>query len=489
MLCLDDFASEGDRQGPKLYHVRSERDQARYDDDLAAVNVDMINDLSRRMRQAYPNVKLYVVLPYYWIPRGSYQEGGEAYLRKVGEGIDPQVRIVWTGPVVRSKTITSGNLARYQGLVGQKIMLWDNTLYAYHTPPHFFLDPWVTVYPDDFAQASSGEVHLNAGSGEAYKAGLFAAADRLWNPAAYDPERSMRNGLAAVIGPEACDAAFAFRDRYYQMYDHYSTALGPADRLLALLEQMTARPFDQEDLAELRGILDDMKRLRAQIADLTRNEAFVAQVDGYLEQQLGYEAVLEKLEALPPVTEAEGGNIVANPGAEEAQYGRLAEWGLYIGAGVATLTRDEAQAHSGEASALLQATEWYPLSEGPWINVAAVASGSGGFTADKAPELLPFTKYYFRCWMKGDMPKVGVALVCWAEGGDRNDRRDSIGGVEAVELTDEWQLVEGSFVTPADAARGAVKIGPAALQKDGAALGRVWIDDVYLGRSKPEHQE
>ncbi len=322
-------------------------------------------------------------------------------------------------------------------------MLWDNTLYAYHNPPHFFLDPWITEYPQDFAEASSGEVHLNAGSGEAYKAGLFAAADRLWNPETYDPERAMRNGLAAVIGPKAVDAALDFRDLYYEMYDHYSTALGPAKKLLALLETMEARPLDDDDLAELRGILD----------------------------------------RLP---EAKGGNVLANPGAEEGEQTPVG-WRTYTGAGEATLTRDESEVHSGQASGLLEATEWYQMPKGPWINVAAVISGSNGFTAGDAPEIMPFTKYHFRCWMKGDLPKVSVILQCWAEGGAAGDRRGAIGGLkETIKLTDEWQLIETSFITPADAARAAVKIGPAAYQEEGAALGKVWIDDVYLGRGKPE---
>ncbi len=486
MLCLDDFASKPDREGPKLYHVMSERDREKYGDDLGAVDVDMINDLNRRLKQAYPKVKLYVVPPYYWIPHGSYQEGGEAYLRTLGKGIDPDVRIVWTGPRVRSTVITSEHLAYYQELVRQKVMLWDNTLYAYHNPPHFFLDPWITEYPQDFAEASSGEVHLNAGSGEAYKAGLFAAADRLWNPETYDPERAMRNGLAAVIGPKAVDAALDFRDLYYEMYDHYSTALGPAKKLLALLETMEARPLDDDDLAELRGILDRMKELRARIAEQTDNADFVAQVDEHLAQQAGYEEVLDKLEALPPLPEAKGGNVLANPGAEEGEQTPVG-WRTYTGAGEATLTRDESEVHSGQASGLLEATEWYQMPKGPWINVAAVISGSNGFTAGDAPEIMPFTKYHFRCWMKGDLPKVSVILQCWAEGGAAGDRRGAIGGLkETIKLTDEWQLIETSFITPADAARAAVKIGPAAYQEEGAALGKVWIDDVYLGRGKPE---
>jgi len=212
----------------------------------------------------------------------------------------------------------------------------------------------------------------------------------------------------------------------------------------------------------------------------------VAQVDEHLGQQVGYEKVLDKLESLPPVTEAEGGNILANPGAEEAQDDSPAGWRRHTGAGGCKLTRDESQAHSGEASGLLEATEWYQMPKGPWINVAAILTGSGGSTADDAPEVQPFAKYYFRCWMKGDLPKVGVGLVCWAEGGERGDRRTAIGGLEEIELTNEWQLVETSFITPTDAARAAVRIGPAAYQEEGAALGRVWIDDVYLGRSKPE---
>jgi hypothetical protein len=488
MLCLDDFASEQDRAGPKLYHVRSERDQAKYGDDLGALNVDMINDLDRRLKQAYPDVKLYVVLPYYWIPGGSHREAGEADLRTIGAGIDEGVRIVWTGPRVRSGTITAEDLAHYQALVGQTVMLWDNTLYARHNPPHFFLDEWVTTFPEDFAATSSGEVHLNAGSGEAYKAGLFAAADRLWNPEAYDPEQAMRNGVAAVIGPKAVDAALEFRDLYYDMYDNISTALGKPAKLLALLENAQARPLDAEDLGEIRRALDRMKQLRDEIARLTDNEGFVAEVSSHYDQQAGYEAVLARLEALPPLTEVEGRNILVNPGAEEGEDAPTG-WGSYSGAGGMRLTRDESQPHSGRASALLEATEWYQMPRGNWINVAAMVTGSNGFVAGDAPEVAPFSKYYFRCWMRGDLPKVRVALQCWAGDGASGDRRNAVGEVKMIELTDEWQLVETSFITPVDATCAAVKIGPQAYEADGAGLGGVWIDDVYLGRAKPGDQE
>jgi hypothetical protein len=49
--------------------------------------------------------------------------------------------------------------------------------------------------------------------------------------------------------------------------------------------------------------------------------------------------------------------------------------------------------------------------------------------------------------------------------------------------------VETSFITPVDATCAAVKIGPQAYEADGAGLGGVWIDDVYLGRAKPGDQE
>lgn len=298
----------------------------------------------------------------------------------------------------------------------------------------------------------------------------------------------MRNGVAAVIGPKAVDAALEFRDLYYEMYDSISTALGSPAKLLALLENAQARPLDAEDLVGVRGVLDRMKQLRDQIADLTDNEAFVAQVDQHLAQQAGYEAVLARLEALPPLTEVEGGNILVNPGAEDGEDAPTG-WGRYSGAGKMRLTRDESQAHSGRASALLEVTEWYQMPRGPWINVAAMVSGSDGFVAGDAPEVAPFSKYYFRCWMRGDLPKVRVALQCWTGDGGRGDRRNAVGEVKTVELTDEWQLVETSFITPVDATCAALKIGPAAYEADGAGLGGVWIDDVYLGRAKPEDQE
>jgi hypothetical protein len=106
MLCLDDFASEQVPEGDRLYRVRSEKDRAQFGDDLGQVNVAMINDLYHRLHQRYPAAQLYVVPPYYWNPGGRYQPGGERDLQTIGAGVPPEVRLVWTGPQVRSAVIT-----------------------------------------------------------------------------------------------------------------------------------------------------------------------------------------------------------------------------------------------------------------------------------------------------------------------------------------------------------------------------------------------
>jgi hypothetical protein len=483
MLCLDDFASEPDK-GPKLYHVRSERDRAKWGDDLAAVNLAMINDLAARMKRAYPDCQLYAVLPYYWTPSGAYKATGEEYLRAMGAGLDPAVRVVWTGPRVRSAIITTQEVEYYQGLLGgRKVMLWDNTLYMHHNPPHYLLDTFHTQYPPQFWELSSGEVHLNAGSGEIYKCGLLAASDALWNPEAYDPEKSLRNAVGAVAGPQCVDDLLAFRDVFYEIYDHYGEAYGSPKALLDAVSKLTASPFTEPDLHAFRATLEKEKELAGKIAQTCANRALVAEIQQRVTMHDGYRQVADVLVKLPPAPETPAVNVVPNPGAEEVRDGRPAGWGLYVGAGKARL--GNAPGRNGGLSARLTATDWYVWPDGRrTINVAIVVGDSDGYDGMNALPLQPLRRYWFSLWLRGSAPAVKISLVTWGPKGDRDSRggSDLIGTFAAPE---EWTRYEGSFVMPAGAARAALKIAIDGQEGQGGGLGELYVDDVYLGAGKP----
>ncbi len=483
MLCLDDFASRPKTSGKKLYTVYSKEDAKKFDNDLAQVNIAMINDLHSRLRAEHPNCELFVVLPYYWSPGGSWKEEGERYLRAVGQGIPRDVVIVWTGPRVRSLVVSKEDVEYYQGLVGRKCFLWDNTLYAHHRPPHFFLDPFVTKYPDKFWELSWGGVHLNAGSGEAYKAGLLAASDYLWHPEGYDPERAMRLAVAAIVGPETTDCLLEFRDSFYDMYDNYRQQFGKPEELWALAKKLKARPVDEEDLRQMRAHVTALHDAAQRVCDKTQDEALVEEVQGRARQFDGYLEAFEALLKLPAPQEVSAENMVENPGGEEVEHELPKGWGSYTGAGKCRLRTSE-EHHLGQRSIELETTEWYEWGGGRRsINCAVMAGRTNGFTGQKAPEIAPFTKYYFSFWLKGDWPEVTVSFVGWSgTGQSAADRVMAKTTLEPFAPTSDWKRYQGSFVTPATAVRGALKIGISKFEDEGAKLGTIWIDDLFVGR-------
>lgn len=484
MLCLDDFASEGDSTGPKLYHVRSEKDRARWGDDLAAVNVAMINDLWGRLHKAYPDCQLYVVLPYYWDPSGHYREGGEEYLKEASAGIAPEVRIVWTGPRVRSAQITAADVDHYQGLLnGRRAMLWDNTIYMHHTPPHYFLDTFHTRYADKFWELTSGEVHLNAGSGEIYKCGLLAAADYLWNPAAYDPEASLRTAIAMIAGPDQVDRLLAFRDAFYKVYDELAPQLGGPSSFLATAKKMTSQPFDGAEMESLSSTLNAEVTLCDEVAATCQNAGVVAEARQRVAGHQAYRDALTALKGLPPMTEEDAANLIANPGAEQVVDGKPVGWQTYTGAGGCALVSEEGR--KGGRCGKLVANKMYEWGDGRTsINVALMLTGSDGFTGANALQVQPMHRYYYSFWLKGTAPRVVISFVTWSDPKSSASRGSGIGKTDAFSAPGEWKFFYGSFVVPAGAARGALKIGFDGYAEQGGGLGELCVDDVYLGRSR-----
>jgi len=362
-------------------------------------------------------------------------------------------------------------------------MLWDNTIYMHHNPPHYMLDTFHTKFPDGFWQMMTGEVHLNTGGGPIYKCGLLSAADYLWNPRAFDPEKSLRNAIAVLAGPDQVADLLAFRDVFYAIYDGYTSQFGKPETFLAQVKAMQGRPFDDEGLAEIGGLLERENALAAKIAAQCPNKPLAEEIVGRAKLHDTYREAVAVLAKLPPLNAEDAANIAPNPDAEQTAKGRPASWGLYQGAGQGTLT--VAPGRGGGSCGKLTATKLYDWGDGRQsINVALMIGDCDGFLGDKAPPVLPLHGYYYSFWLKGTAPRLTVSFVTWNEKGTRESR----GGVPAkpvvLTATGDWTFVSGKFVTPPTAARGALKLNIEGYTDQGAGLGEICVDDVYVGRSQ-----
>ncbi|MCD6351518.1 MAG: beta-N-acetylglucosaminidase domain-containing protein [Armatimonadetes bacterium] len=490
MLCLDDFASKPVHDGRRLYKVRSPRDVAKFGDDLAAVNVAMVKYLWDGLRRQFPDVRLYVVPPYYWNPQDGYKEGGEEYLRKLGAGIPKEVRIVWTGPRVRSTAIDEASIEYYQGLVGRKVMLWDNTLYARHNPPHYLFDAFTTKYPPRFWELISPEVHYNAGASEIYRVGLLCAASYLWNPGAYDAEKVLRQALAAVGGSEAVEPLLAFRDGFYAFWDEYLKPFGWGDQMVKKVKSAKQRWLDEAEIKRIEGMVADLQGALARVKQTCRNKALADEVQAEANRFLPYGQAMQLMRKLPPPEAALVENLVANPGGEEVSDGRPVGWALYTGAGKGVL-RAASGAHSGKYCIELRATEPYDWHDGrKSYNIAAMSAETNGFTAGKAPAVQSLRIYYVSFWLRGDPMPVQVGFQGWRKGKTSADRVFFNLGLEPFTAPKEWTHYTGRFIVPADVVCGALKIGiNGEWKNEQPPQGSVFVDDVYVGGKRPEAKE
>ena len=487
MLCLDDFASKRDKRDERrLYVVMNEQDRKQFGDDLAKVNVVLLNGWYERMKAQFPKSTLLAVLPYYWLPTGFYREEGERNLREIGENTPKDLVIVWTGPRVRSTIVGKASVGKYTELLGRRPFLWDNTLYAWHNPPHYFLDEFKTQYPERFWEMTELGCHYNAGGGEAYKAGLWCVADWLWNPEAYDREAALRKAVAIVAGPDCVDLLLDFRDAFYDVRDGRLAGLGPSAAFLREARKAKASPLDAEDIRELRSQIARLPELAALIEKQCQNAGLVEEVKSRVGIGNNYLQAFELLAKLLPPAEGERRNLVANPSAEEVVGGRPRGFGTYGGAGGLKVSA-ATDAHAGKRSACFRATQWYAYPDGrKWINVGIMLGGSSGYDARNAIEVQPFCKYYFSFWAKSDLTTCSLAATGW-----REKKLDSAGRVflrtrpSNIALSPEWQRYTGSFITAPNVTRAALKLGIVGNEKDGAKLGSLWVDDVYIGRGRP----
>ncbi|MCD6361409.1 MAG: family 10 glycosylhydrolase [Armatimonadetes bacterium] len=181
-------------------------------------------------------------------------------------------------------------------------------------------------------------------------------------------------------------------------------------------------------------------------------------------------------------------NLMVNPSAEEVtDAGHLPGWGLYIGAGRATLTQSADYAHEGKASACLELTRWYtPPDEedvpaNHSISVAAMLGESNGYKPLNTMTCEPGTTYVFTFWYRGDVSNAKVSVTGWpADDADHTRRIHPQVAGGAMAPADEWRRCTGSFRASDEMTRFAVMVQVSGKEAEGFKLGRLYLDDVRI---------
>ncbi len=227
MILADDTPPFKFRDG---YILTSERDKQKFGS-MAAAHCYLMKKIDDWIKTNNYNVELSYVPPFYtyedmhygdmalykntpW-EKDAFQPLIE-FLSYVGLNMPDDVFIVWSGPNVRSRKITVGDLNDWTNkLKGRVPFLWDNTIYS-HFP--FTSTPLFTAYqndlPKNFYKLTAGNgMFLNGNANaEDTRVSEITANDYLWDPENYNPEKSLNTAMENYYGKKYVKMLFDFKD-------------------------------------------------------------------------------------------------------------------------------------------------------------------------------------------------------------------------------------------------------------------------------------
>ncbi len=224
---------------------------------LAEAQASLANKVYKELKP-----KIMMLCPtHYW----GYHED---YLRELGEKLDPEVKIFWTGPGIVSRKITVEGVKKFIEITGRKPLIWDNYpvndyflvkgYYRLHLGPYKGRDPkildmaeGILLNPMNQAELSKIPIHT---------AGIF-----LQDPQHYNPLQALEEAITHNINPEARRAF-----RIIVMLQQ-STPMDPqadhkprpeeADTLLKAVMELQTKLTNKKMLHELAYLLQGVQQL------------------------------------------------------------------------------------------------------------------------------------------------------------------------------------------------------------------------------------
>ena len=145
-------------------------------------------------------------------PTTYWGRGDEEYLWRLGNALDPRIDLFWTGRAICSPAITAAEAVLFSRSANRPPLYWDNypvndvaMINEMHVGPYRGRDPLLHRF-------SAGVMANAMEHPEASKIALATVADYLWDPAGYNPERSLHYAVRQVVEPEDAQALAAFID-------------------------------------------------------------------------------------------------------------------------------------------------------------------------------------------------------------------------------------------------------------------------------------
>lgn len=185
-LLLDDIPND----------FRYEEDAAVYED-IAAAHIVLVNKTYEALRSIDPCISFTVC------PTQYSGDTDGSYITKFGRGVPGEVDIFWTGREICSGFLTCREADDFIGATAHKPLYWDNyPVNDCEMFQHMHLGP-VKGRDARLFEHAQGLISNVMEYAESSKIPLMTIADYLWNPLAYDSEKSLENAHRELLGDKA----------------------------------------------------------------------------------------------------------------------------------------------------------------------------------------------------------------------------------------------------------------------------------------------
>ena len=185
------------------------RDFAVLLDDIASRDAQgharLVNDFQRKFIRAHDDcADLITIAPEYC---NLFQT---SYTDEFAQSLDPDIKVMWTGGTVIPSSVSASDLEGINAKLGRNVFLWWNYPVNDSMPEKLFMGPCVDL-DTDLCRYVSGFVSNPMNQGYASMIPLLTVSDFLWNPSAYDPDRSIRHAIGQLY-PECADGLYSLMD-------------------------------------------------------------------------------------------------------------------------------------------------------------------------------------------------------------------------------------------------------------------------------------
>lgn len=166
-------------------------------DDISAKSVDdqiaYLNFLTDEFVKKHDDVEALIVCPTQY---NKLWSGGD-YLPKMGKGLYPDIRIMWTGNSVIDM-IDKADCDWFKGQTGRDPFIWLNYPVNDYGLHHLLMGP-VKGNGTDIYDSVSAFCSNPMQYAEASKVALYSIADYAWNPADYDADAAWKRSISYLV--------------------------------------------------------------------------------------------------------------------------------------------------------------------------------------------------------------------------------------------------------------------------------------------------